>query len=63
MKVGFTIKEFRSQPPTFLVAHFLFDLGLRRYPPLQELIQLCTNANVEVGGRLRYHTNRVTKIY
>lgn len=28
-------------------AHFLFGLGLRRYPPLPELIQLCTNPNTE----------------
>ncbi|KAF9451267.1 hypothetical protein P691DRAFT_796992 [Macrolepiota fuliginosa MF-IS2] len=29
-------------------AQFLFSLGLRRYPPLPELIQLCTNASTEI---------------
>ncbi|KXN90205.1 hypothetical protein AN958_04695 [Leucoagaricus sp. SymC.cos] len=29
-------------------AHFLFDLGLRRYPPLAELIQLCANPDSQV---------------
>jgi len=43
-------KTFIFNNPSLLTAQFLFNLGLRRYPALEELVYLCTNTDLTVCG-------------